>query len=221
MTITVDPRFRGPHESGNGGYTCGIVAGLVGRAAEVTLRLPPPLGRPLRVERDGDGVSVRDGETLVADARPAQVELELPEPVSFAEAEAARLPHGDPESPFPECFVCGRDRTDGLRIFPGPLPGHGLVAAPWVPDETTLGPEFVWASLDCPGAYGSGATGRGSVVLGRLAACVVAVPEVGEPCVVQGWGIGEDGRKLLAGTVLRGEGGRLLGYARATWILPR
>ncbi|HET7045384.1 MAG TPA: hypothetical protein VFI37_11090 [Gaiellaceae bacterium] len=227
MRVTIDRRFRGPRASGNGGYVCGLVAALVAQsdnlslAVEVTLRLPPPLGKQLRVEREGERVALLDGDALVAEGRPAAVELELPEPVSFAEAEAARLPHGDPSSPFPECFVCGRDRVDGLRIFPGPLDGSGLVAAPWVPDETTIGPEFVWAALDCPGAYGSGAVGRGAVVLGRLAARVEALPEPGERCVVLGWGLGEEGRKCFAGTVLNGEGGRVLGYGRATWILPR
>jgi hypothetical protein len=221
VSVTIDPRFRGPERSGNGGYTCGVVAGLLGGPAEVTLRLPPPLGRPLRAERVDGRVEVWDGAALVAAARPVEVELELPEPVSLEQAEAAQLPHGDLESPFPECFVCGRDRLDGLRIFPGPVPGRDVVAATWVPDETTIGPEFVWAALDCPGAYGSGAVGRGAVVLGRLAARVDALPRPGERCVVLGWGLGEDGRKLYAGTVLHGENGRVLGVGRATWILPR
>lgn len=221
MTISVDTRFRGPRASGNGGYVCGLVAGLVGGDAEVTLRLPPPLERPLRVERSDGTVTLLDGEDVVAEGRPARVEVARPEPVSFEDAERAALPHGDPESPFPECFVCGRDRDDGLRIFPGPVPGRELVAAPWIPDATTIGPEFVWAALDCPGAYGAGAVGRGAVVLGRLAAHVEALPEPGERCVVLGWSLGEDGRKLYAGTVLRGEDARLLGHGRATWILPR
>lgn len=221
MTVTIDRRYRGPSGSGNGGYTCGVVAGLVEGPAEVTLRLPPPLGRPLRVERIDGRVELRDADALVADARPVELELELPAPVAFDAAVEAALPHGDPDSPFPECFVCGRDRDDGLRIFPGPLPGAGVVAAPWVPGPDTAGPEFVWAALDCPGAYGSGAVGRGAVVLGRLAARVEALPEPGERCVVLGWSLGEDGRKLFAGTALYGAGGRVLGSARATWILPR
>ena len=41
--VIIDPRFRGPPESANGGYVCGIVAGLIGETAEVTLRRPPPI----------------------------------------------------------------------------------------------------------------------------------------------------------------------------------
>src|SRR5215218_4317713 len=48
--IVIDRRFRGPDQSGNGGYTCGLVAGAMDGPAAVTLRLPPPLEVPLRVE---------------------------------------------------------------------------------------------------------------------------------------------------------------------------
>jgi len=66
-TIVVERRYRGPEESGNGGYTCGIVAALLDGDAEVTLRVPPPLERPLRVDRGQGEVRVLDGETLVAE----------------------------------------------------------------------------------------------------------------------------------------------------------
>lgn len=219
--IVIERRFRGPTESGNGGYTCGLVARLVDGPSEVTLRVPPPLDRALRVERDGDGVRVLDEGTLVAEAKPAAVDLEPPAPPSFEEAGGAALPEGDQESPFPECFVCGphREPGDGLRIFAGPL-REGLFAASWVPAEPYTGPEFVWAALDCPGAYACGFGERGVLVLGRLAARVEALPRAGERCVVVAWPLGDEGRKAYAGTALYGEGGRLLGIARATWIEP-
>jgi hypothetical protein len=219
--IVIERRFRGPTESGNGGYTCGLVAGYVDGPAEVTLRVPPPLERSLRVERDGDHVRVLDADTLVAEAKPAAVDLEPPEPPSFEAAAEAALPDGDQDSPFPECFVCGphREPGDGLRIFAGPLRGP-VVAATWMPAEQYTGPEFVWAALDCPGAYACGFGERGVLVLGRLAARVEALPHAGERCVVVAWPLGEEGRKAYAGTALYGEGGRLLGLARATWIEP-
>ena len=216
MQLVIDSRFRGPHASGNGGYTCGIVAALVGGPATVTLRLPPPLDRPLDVERDGDVVRVLDGAAVVAEAAPAQVELELPERVSFDEAARAAAP--DLESPFPECFVCGHARSDGLRVFAGPVAGREVVASPWVPAADVVGSEFVWAALDCPGAYATGALGRGAVVLGRLAARVERVPTPGERCVVVGWPLSHDGRKHDAGTALFGEDGDVVGVARATRI---
>jgi len=65
-TITIARRFRGPEASGNGGYTCGLVAGFLEGEAEVTLRRPPPLERPLAVTREGERVLVHDGPYLVA-----------------------------------------------------------------------------------------------------------------------------------------------------------
>jgi hypothetical protein len=58
-------------------------------------------------------------------------------------------------------------------------------------------------------------------VLGRLAAKVEHLPHAGESCVVMAWPLGDEGRKLYAGTALFGEDGRVLGSARATWIALR
>jgi hypothetical protein len=79
-------------------------------------------------------------------------------------------------------------------------------------------PEFVWAAIDCPGAYAVGAEGRGDIVLGRMTARVDRVPEAGEVCVAASWPLGEDGRKLHAGTALFAASGDLLAIARQTWI---
>lgn len=220
-TLLIDPRYAGPPGSGNGGYTCGLVAGLVGGTAEVTLRLPPPLARPLRVERDDGRVRVLDGDELVAEGVPAQVELDVPGVVSVAEAgQAARRYPGFETHAFPTCFVCGPLRADGdgLRIFAGRV-RDGLYAAPWTPAESR--PELVWAALDCPGAIAVGFPERGETVLGRLAARIDRLPEPGEPHVVLAWPLGEEGRKLYAGTALLTAEGEALARARAVWIAPR
>jgi hypothetical protein len=107
--MVIERRYRGPDESGNGGYACGVFARLVDGDAEVTLRVPPPLDTPLRAE----GGDVFDGDTLVAEVRPTAVELALPVPPTVVEAGAA-----DPLHPFPNCFVCGPARTDGLGLRP-------------------------------------------------------------------------------------------------------
>jgi hypothetical protein len=221
--IVIERRYRGPDESGNGGYTCGVVAALVEGDAEVTLRLPPPLETPLRVERDGETVRVLDGERLVAEARPAALSLEPAEPVPFeVAAERSGAQPDDSDHPFPDCFVCGpaREPGDALLLRPAPV-GGDRVAAVWVPTPEQAGRrELVWAALDCPGAFAvDPRLERGISVLGRLNARVVDAPEAGERCVVVGWPLGEDGRKRYAGTALFGDHGRLLGLGRATWIL--
>ena len=196
------------------------VRGRRADAVEVTLRLPPPLDRPLAVERDNGAVRLLDGAALVAEARPALVDVEPPAPVSVDDAQAARERHvrdGGPD--FRECYVCGI-REDGLEIRVGPVAGREpLHASPIVLPESTA--ELVWAAIDCPGAYAVGAEGRGEVVLGRMTARVSRVPAAGEQCVVVSWPLGEDGRKLFAGTALFAEGGELLALARQTWIAPR
>ncbi len=72
-SLIIPARFNGPPGSANGGYTCGVVAGLVGdEEVSVSLRLPPPIDRPLRVVRDGERVELRDGDALVAEgSRPS------------------------------------------------------------------------------------------------------------------------------------------------------
>jgi hypothetical protein len=221
MEITLPHHYRGPRTSANGGYACGRLAAFVeADEVEVTLRLPPPLDHPLAVERDGDTVRLLDGDALVADARPAPVAVDVPEPVSLEDAERSRERHVRDWTPeFSECYVCGI-RDDGLQIRVGPVAGRGkLHAAPiTLPEER---PELVWAAIDCPGAFAVGAEGRGDIVLGRMTARVDRVPEAGEQCVVISWPLGEDGRKLFAGTALFDSGGELAALARQTWVQPR
>src|SRR5436305_14812172 len=65
-------RFCGPPGMANGGFACGSVAALLGGTAEVTLRRPVPLERPLAVHRGSDGaVLIQDGNALLVEARPA------------------------------------------------------------------------------------------------------------------------------------------------------
>jgi hypothetical protein len=217
MAIVIDRRFRGPKDSGNGGYSSGLFAlAHGGDVVEVTLRLPPPLDTPLEL----DGERILAGEAVVADLREAELGVSVPDPVALGDAVAAATP--DLGSPFPECFVCGYARgDDGLHIHAGPVADREVFAAPWTPRDDTVGPEFVWAALDCPGAYATGVPGRGTVVLGRIAARIDRVPHAGEECVVIARHNGSDGRKHGAVTALFTASGELLGLARAVWIEPR
>lgn len=224
MHETFARRFRGPLSSANGGYAAGRLAAHVSAdAVEVTLRLPPPLERPLAVRTEGDLTLLLDGDAVVAEARPTTLELDIPHAVPVEAAEAARelqTREWDPPA-YRECFVCG-ERADGdvLGIRAGPVSAREpLHAAPWRVGESA--PEIVWAAIDCPGAYAIGAEGRGAIVLGRMSARITRVPEAGESCVVASWPLGEDGRKLFAGTALFAEDGELLAVAEQVWIEPR
>jgi hypothetical protein len=221
--VILPRRYNGPPDSANGGYACGVVAALVGGVAEVTLRRPPPLECELEthVQPDGEAVEVHDSGTLLAEARRVELAIEVPPPVSLEDAEAAsrRYPGFDHHA-YPTCFTCGPEREDGLRIFAGPVDGRpGLVAAPWTPHEPVAA-EVVWAALDCPSGWAVDDFQREGVLLGRMAARVLDLPRVGEPHVVLGWRVGEDGRKRYAGSALLTPRGEVLATARSTWIVP-
>ena len=223
--VVIERRFRGPPQSGNGGYSCGVVAEGVSGVATVTLRLPPPLDRPLTLTGDGEQSRLTDGENIVGEATQSTLDLEVPEPPGLEVAvEASRRYAGFESHPFPGCFVCGPERApgDGLRIFPGRVGTTEIVAAPWTPDESLRGADglvdrrYVWAALDCPSYFGLPSAPM--ALLGRLTASIEGLPEVGEPLVAIGWPIEVDGRKSFAGSALANREGEVLARAAATWI---
>jgi hypothetical protein len=226
--IYIEKRFCGPPDSGNGGYVCGLLAQHVAGIAEVKLLKPPPLEKPLIVQIGEDGAALlKDGEVSIAVAKKSSLDFIVPVPPSFEEASAASKGYVCAEDHFfPTCFVCGPHRgvRDGLRIFPGPVEGRGMVASPWSPDDTLLDsqgqvrPEFVWASLDCPGAFAVLGTCITPVVLGSLTAEIMKKPLPGQSCITLGWEIETQGRKRFAGTALFSSDGELLARARAVWI---
>jgi hypothetical protein len=223
--IVIDRRFRGPPASGNGGYSCGVLGDRFEGVATVTLRRPPPLDTALRlVEEDGQ-VRLFDGDALVGEGVPGQLDLEVPTSPGIDEATRASHDYAGFEAhPFPGCFVCGPDREpgDGLRIFPGPIAGGEVVAAAWEPHQSLedgsglVQRRHVWAALDCPSYFAL--PGRPMALLGRLTARIDRLPEVGERLVVTGWPIGFDGRKHFAGSSLADEHGAVVAHARATWV---
>ena len=233
-SLVIPPRFCGPPGSGNGGYVCGRIAAYVDGPVTVTLRRPPPLATPMAVERDGENsVRIRHGGTLIADATsaPDRPVLQVPGPVSMAEAQAAAGgAHYFTDPVFPDCFVCGTGRRpgDGLRIFPGPLAGQPWWAASWTPDPSVtdadrkVRPEVIWAALDCPGgiaaAEAAGLTRDTVILLGRMTASLGVPPMAGDQCLLMAWPGERDGRKLLAGSALLGPGGTVLATARTMWL---
>jgi hypothetical protein len=246
--LRIGERFCGPPGAAHGGVACGSFAALIGEAAEVTLRRPVPMGRPLAARRDAGGWVVEDagnGGALIGEVRPAgQVDFAVPASVTFEEAGAAegRARYFD-DPAFPGCFGCGPARRpgDGLRIFPGPVDGDrggdggdggaggaSLMAAPWTPDasvtdgENRVRPEVVWAALDCPSGIAAAEAydlpRDTAILLGRMAGGVAARPRAGDPCRLVAWANGRDGRKLYARSALLGPGGEVLAAVRTVWL---
>jgi hypothetical protein len=236
--LVIPSRFCGPAGSGNGGYVCGRIAAYADGPLAVTLRRPPPLATPMTVEPADDGsLRVRHGGTLIAEAifPPGPLAVEVPDPASLADARrsAGRARYfQDPL--FPQCFVCGPGRSpgDGLRVFPGQVPGRTLWAAPWTPDSSVTGkdgrvrPEVAWAALDCPSGIAAAEHARlgqeTAILLGQMTASLTTLPASGDQCRVIAWPEGGAGRKLTAGSALIGPGDEVLAVARAVWItVPR
>jgi hypothetical protein len=226
QTLNIAKNFCGPPNSANGGYFVGRVGNLAAQTLVVRLIQPPPLETELEVAELGEGlIELRQGENLIAQGRPAQLDLVTPSPPGYLQAvDASRHYHGFNHHAFPTCFVCGpsRVRGDGLRIFAGPISGSEIVAAPWVPEafldrgDGKVKPEFMTAALDCPGYWA--VTSGQVMLLGELTAHVDRRVHIGERCTVIGWRIGRNGRRHIAGTAVFDDDGELCARAQATWI---
>jgi hypothetical protein len=229
-TVTVLARFNGPPASGNGGYSCGVVAAALDGPAAVSLRRPVPLERPLEVRREEDGKACAfDAGELIAEAVPA---APLPawdaQPVGLAEARAARARYdGADDGEFGQCFVCGRGREDGFEVFAGPVEGTDLVASPWTPPAWAAGedgavlPEFVWAALDCPAYFALHGEDKTIAYLARQQVEILAPIRVGVEYVVAGHPLERSGRKGFAATAVLDQDGSVLAHAECLLVVPR
>ncbi len=230
----VAAQFRGPAGSGNGGYVAGRAALLLGDGpTEVTLRRPMPLDTTLTVKREAGLAAVVDDEgNVVVEARATELALKPPVSPTLTEAEAAThwfLASGLSHSTG-LCFCCGDNQAPGygLRVFTGKVAGRpGLAAGVWRPDAAfavggRVAPEHIWAALDCAGQFAFAVeTPPARSLLARITARLSGSVEPGEPCLVLGWQIAREDRKLHAGTAILGADGGVRGVARALWVMPR
>ncbi len=226
--LQIDPRFRGPDQSGNGGYVCGLLARHLPGACRVRLLAPPPLSRPLQLLRAQDNsLQLLDGDQPVAQAWPDQLSMEIPPAPPMEQVHrASGLYRGFTRHSFPRCFVCGPERQagDGLHIFPGPAEGEDRVMAPWTPDPSladgdAIRPEFLWAALDCPSGFAVWPDDPAlTILLGEFRAHLAGTLQAGEACRIVAWPLGRDGRKRHAACALYGEDGQPVAWAQATWI---
>ncbi len=84
------PATTAPPASGNGSYSCGVLAVYIEGSACVRLHVPPPLDIPLAVIGTPEGgVRMSDGDTLVGTAVPAPLELDVPPAPSLEQAQDA------------------------------------------------------------------------------------------------------------------------------------
>lgn len=225
-------QFCGPPSSGNGGYVCGILARGHEGPVTAVIRAPAPLDVDLGLERR-DGATVLTGAdgALIGQGAPATQDLPQPPVIpTLAEARAAMAGHiGHSQRVHPICFTCGgeREEGEGLRVFPGQLPGAepGVMACAWTPHaafaepDGTVATEVVWAALDCPGFFAwVEKEGRHGALLGTMTGEVAVSPRAGEEYVVLAWPIAREGRKETAGVALIDGEGRVLARGHQVWI---
>ena len=194
--IVIDERFRGPPDSGNGGYVAGRLAAFVDApAVEVRLVAPPP---PVGLD-----------EARAAAARTALPIADHPFPTCFGCG-----PLREPGDAL--CHRCGPVAGGDLLACPA-------TTDPRLPTRAdgTLAPEVVWAALDCPSAAPVVPAGSRPHVLGTLTARLERPVRAGEPHVCVAWALGADGRKKRGAAAVLDAGGRLCAIAEAVWIETR
>jgi hypothetical protein len=247
-SILVPARFNGPPASGQGGYSAGALAAHLDGPAAVSLRRPVPLDEELEVRierrqagRRGDAERGGGADHLAARASDAAGELVVeavaapPLPpwdapaVSVEEARAAAARFAPPaDGTFDHCFVCGRARhDDGFGVFPGPVEGTDLHAAPWTPpawaadEDGAVLPEFVWAALDCPGYFAVHGADLALAFLARQQSALLAPIRAGVEHVAVGRPLGRDRRKGFAATAILDAGGAVLAHSEQLLVEPR
>jgi hypothetical protein len=246
-SVVVPSRFNGPPASGQGGYSAGALAANLDGPAAVSLRLPVPLDVELEVRiergqagRRGDAERVGGTDHVAArayDAAGATVAEAIAAPplarwdgppVSIDAARAASGRFVPPaEGAFDHCFVCGRARHDGFGVFPGPVEGTDLFAAPWTPPDWAAGadgtvlPEFVWAALDCPGYFAVHGTDLRPAFLARQQSELLAPIRAGVEYVAIGRPLERDRRKSFAATAIVDPDGAVLAHSEQLLIVPR
>ncbi|MEU5432726.1 hypothetical protein AB0G73_05040 [Streptomyces sp. NPDC020719] len=233
-TITVPGHLRGYPGVAFGGFVAGVLAGrAAAKTVRVDFRRPTPVEVPVELaETAGGGAVLTGADGVLAVATPDELDLEVPEPPSWAQASAAAEAYrAAPPEGAVDCFGCGLDRTPdtGLRQHCGTVPGRDLVATAWTAGpaladpEGMLRPELVWGALDCPGnAAGRlrGAMRPGAVTASLTARLLQPVP-VSSRLVSYAWILSEEGRKHRMGVALSTADGDLCALASALWLDPR
>ncbi len=226
--VRIPAQFNGPPTSGNGGYSCGILAAHIEGAAKIRLHVPPPLETDFDVVANDDGsVAMYAGDTLVGSGSAADFKLDCPPAPNLNQAKEAR--QRSPlfnEHPLVGCFVCGTERTpeNGLCLQPGPVADWSLLACEWQPaadlldDDGNVRVEIIWSALDCPGYIACYGGSPPMALLGELTSKILTDIPGDDTLVVYCWPLGREGRKGWGGTAIANQAGEVLAYSRSLWI---
>jgi hypothetical protein len=235
--VIIENKFRGPPNSGNGGYVSGLFSQLIDSpgATEVTLRAPIPLDQHLTFVPPEDGVArVIKGQTLIAEIRSADFTLDIPQPKDWDLVRSARslsyslVDDLQPQFPakrgfHPICFCCGADHEDGLQVFAAPVDEAQVATVwqtknEWAAEDGRLRDELLWTAMDCPGQFAFMHAGIRTGLLGRMTAKVHSRPKAGEKLLVTAWTVRVEGKKHFAGCAIHTKDNVLCSEAMTLWI---
>lgn len=225
--ITIQPLHNGPPNSAHGGVAAGQMAAWVNtERATVRFHAPPPVGEPLTgLSRQLGTIDVLAGSRRIATVSttlPLEIEpFERLQPVTVAVAESRWLDHTGGRHPFPTCFGCGTDRSDGLALAPGPATGSSVYATFWVPRVDGPVPSWlVWAALDCPsgGPAVAAVSNEAAVVTGELTVDIRQPLIGGERYQILSRCRERSGRRFQTEAAIVDEAGNNVAVAAATWI---
>lgn len=216
-SITIAPDLNGPRATAQGGIAAGLLAAGLEGPVRVRLHRPPPLGVPLDVAPDGDGLVATLGADVVLSAERAPAPHHPPPGVTVAEAATVAMDQATHVAQ--DCVVCGPRHPRTLGIFPAPV-REDVVALRWRPagwyvDGGAVRPEIVWGVLDCPGAlacHHAAAPGH-FPALGTITAALHAPVPADRDLLVIGWHRGTDGRKSHGSTAILDADGGVLAVA--------
>ena len=229
ITTSIAKRYCGPPQSGNGGYSCGLLGKQIEGPSKVRLHVPPPLESDLTIEQDADSWVLKHAELLIGTAIAAQLDMSPPQPPSLEQARAARKNYkGLGEHSFPHCFVCGpgREQGDGLRLFTGNVNGQEMVACDWEPTADLLDTngqvkaEFIWSALDCPSYFALNVPvdPNAACLLGEMTASIDRPVPGDQALIVYAWKRSIEGRKHYSAAALCTAQGEVLARAEHLWI---
>lgn len=227
QTVTINQRFCGPPNSGDGGYSAGLLAKNIIGPSQVRLFSPPPLGTPLALSQSDNQWQLKHRDVLVGTAVPATLELDVPPAPTMEQAIAGRNAYSaDLERNFNTCFVCGPSpiKGHGLRLFSGPVEGRALMACDWRPDPGLMTPdgnlaaEFIWSALDCPGFFSLGLPEDKISLLAQMTCSIDKLVPGDQPLIIFAWKRGINGRKGYSAAALANTKGEILARAEHLWI---
>lgn len=207
-------------------------------AIEVTLRAPVPIDIAMRFQfSDEGGVTLMEGDDVLATAKHAELDVQVPEPPTADAARSLRASSLSLKPGFhqqlgarigvhPICFCCGVEPEEGygLRVFPSIVEGRDDVTALWTPHENfadengLVGPQMIAAAIDCPGAFAFLENDQRAGLLGRMTVEFVKDLKAGDETRIVGWRMETDGRKMMAGTAIFDSAGDLVAKAKQIWF---